>query len=209
MPPNVSTPHENLAALTILEGLFDEAIEIYERIPGPPRDAVRASNLGTAYYFSERPDKWNQAEKYYRLAVRLKPRSAPFRRNLADLYQELERPDEALHNYREALRLVEEQLEDDPANSDLRLTRALYAAKSEECRTAVPLADELEADLSQTARNQHRLAHVYALCGREDAALQAIRSAIELGVSSRIIAQESEFRTLRADPEFVELTAVD
>ena len=195
--------------MTILEGRFDEAIEIYERLPGEPRDAVRASNLGTAYYFSERPDKWNQAEKYYRIAVRLSPRSATFRRNLADLYQELERPGEALHNYREALRLVEEQLEDDPAASDLRLTRALYAAKSEECPTAVPLADELQADLPETARNQHRLAQVYALCGRADAALRAIRSAIELGVSSRIIVQESEFLSLRANPEFAELTTVD
>jgi TolB-like protein/Flp pilus assembly protein TadD len=206
-PAEVGTPHENLAALTILEGRFDEAIEAYERIPRPIRDPVLASNIATAFYFSSRADKWDQAETYYRLAQRLAPDSPTIRRNLADLYVEVGRHDEALQNYREALRLVEERLRDDPSNHHLRLAGALYAAKAERCSTAMPTATELEAVLPATARNAHKLAQVYAICDRRDDALRMIRDAIDLGISNRIIAQEPEFIPLRADAEFLRLTA--
>jgi serine/threonine protein kinase/tetratricopeptide (TPR) repeat protein len=205
-PADMDVPHINAAAVLIQLGRFDDAIEAYERMPGPVREMVLASNIGTAYYFSQRPDKWEKAEQYYRLATRLNPRSAVARRNLADLYQEIGEHEDALHNYREALLLVEEQLEHDPENTGLLLDRALYAAKSEQCETAVPSALELAATLPEAARDVHALAWIYALCGREDEALAAIRNALALGVSKEILRQEPEFRSLREHAEFIELT---
>jgi TolB-like protein/tetratricopeptide (TPR) repeat protein/tRNA A-37 threonylcarbamoyl transferase component Bud32 len=208
-PGHVGMPDENLAAIDVQQGRFDEAIEAYERLPRPLRSARVASNIGTAYYFSSRPDKWTKAEEYYDLAVRLSPRSPVIRRNLADLYLDQDRKDEALHHYREALRLVEERRKDDPRNQTLRLEHAIYAAKAEKCEAAVVLALELSAELPQTAVNAHQLAGVFALCGRSEEALVQLRHAIDRGFSMEIIRQESEFRELRDDPVFRELTSGD
>ena len=87
------------------------------------------------------------------------------------------------------------------------LNQALYAAKSGECGKAVALALELATQLPGTARQIHRLAWIYALCERRDEALAAIRDLVALGVSKEILRQEPEFRSLRDEAEFVELTS--
>ncbi len=206
-PEDVAVPHENLVALTVLQGRFDEAIAAYERMVVPIRDATLASNIGTAYYFSDRADRLERAEEYYRLAVQFAPGRAVMRRNLADLYLDQGRREDALHNYREALRIVEQQLRDDPENLTLRLDRALYSAKGDDCAGAASQTDALEPELPRTANNLHRLAHVHALCGRNEQALGAIEAAIALGFSREIIRQESEFAGLRDTPAFVALVA--
>ncbi len=206
-PKEIGYPLENLAAVTILQGRFDEAIQAYERLPRPIREPILAGNIGTAYYFSNRPDKWEKAEEYYKLAVRLNPRNPISCSNLADLYHEIGRRDESLQNYRAARRLIEEELKIDPTSAPLRLSRALYAAKAEECSTANALAAELESELPKTAQNVHRLARVHGMCGQPDAALEAIATAIELGVSRELLRREPEFEKLRKNPKFLELTA--
>jgi serine/threonine protein kinase/tetratricopeptide (TPR) repeat protein len=205
-PPQFGVPRQNLAALTIQEGRFKAAIEIYEQLPRPIRSAAVASNIGTAYYFSDRDDKWDKSEEYYQLAARLDPADAAVRRNLADLYAVRGRVEDALVQYRQALLLVESRLEVEPHNLDLRLQQAVYAAKSQECAKAVRLAVNLGAELPETASDMHKLAHVYAICEEHDAALEAVRSAIELGFPREFIRNEDEFGALRSNPEFVELT---
>ena len=97
-------------------GRFDEAIDAFERIPEASRGPALASNLATAYFFSDRPDKWEQAEKNYLLAVRLSPRDAMYQANLGDLYARLDRREEAQDRYLRAQSLIEERVEDDPGN---------------------------------------------------------------------------------------------
>jgi TolB-like protein/Flp pilus assembly protein TadD len=210
-PKEIGYPLENLVSVTILQGRFEGAIKAFERLPlplrEPLRDPILAGNIGTAYYFSDRPDKWKKAEEYYKLAARLNPRNAISRSNLADLYHEIGRRDEAIENYREAQRLIEEELKIDPASDPLRLSRALYAAKAEDCPTANAVAAGLESGLPKTAQNVHRLAYVYGMCGDAEAALKAIATAIDLGVAREIVRREPEFEKLRKHPKFLELTA--
>ena len=74
-PRGISKPREDLTALLISRGKPDEAIEAFERLPGGEMSAVLASNIGTAYYFSGREDKWEKAGEFYRMAVSLDPRT--------------------------------------------------------------------------------------------------------------------------------------
>ena len=123
---------------------------------------------------------------------------------------ELGREEEALDHYREALRLVETELENrigaSPGAFDswrlLGVQRAYYAAKAGECRKAVPLAYELRDAIPESARDMHQLAHIFAMCREDTAALEAVRTAIGLGFSPDLIAREEEFRQLRRLPEF-------
>jgi TolB-like protein/tetratricopeptide (TPR) repeat protein len=212
-PLGVITPHENLAALAILQGDFEGAIAAYDLIPRPILDADMASNIGTAYYFSSRPDKLENAEEYYRLAVGLNPMRAEVHGNLADLLLRIGQREEALEHYREALAIVEQQLSKGSEQAvtafvegrPLLILRATYAAKAEECETAVPLAFELRRKIPETAGDLHDLALAFALCGELEGALEALGKAIELGFAAELIVLEDEFESLRGLPEFAEL----
>jgi Flp pilus assembly protein TadD len=85
-PPGVTRPRENLAALAIQASHFDEAITLLEKVPLESTDGFTADTLATAYFFSDRPDKWEKAEKHYLEAVARDPRRSEYRGNLADLY---------------------------------------------------------------------------------------------------------------------------
>ena len=208
-PKSITIPLQNLAATVFSQGRFDEAVDRYESLPKPIRRADLASNLGTSYYFSSRPDKLRKAEEYFRQAVDLDPANATVRRNLADVLVDLGRRPAALENYREALRLTEDQLRNDPGSFDLRLDQAQYAAKSEQCDKAVYVSDALAKELPQTAENVHSLAYAYALCARESEAIDALEGAIRLGYSPKIIREESEFKGLVNNPRFVKLCAAN
>ena len=204
-PPEIVQPRERLATYSLSMGRFDDAINAYEQIPTAVRGPDLASNLGTAYFFSDRADKWEHAEKNYLVAVRLSPKDALYQANLGDLYDRLGRHGEAHDRYLRARSLVEERLEEDPENPALISQLADFAAKGDDCETAVSLAEELATILPDTGPNAHRLAYIYGMCDDEDAALKSIRHAIELGESAEIIRQEDEFRALRSNPEFIAL----
>ncbi len=204
-PPDVVRPREQLATYSLAMGRFDDAIDAYEEIPSAIRGPVLASNLGTAYFFSDQPDKWERAEENYVLAVRMSPRDATYQANLGDLYDRLGRREESRDRYLRARALVEERLEQDPKNPALLSELADFAAKGDDCETATSLAHELATILPDTGPNAHRLAYIYGMCDDQNAALTAIRRAIELGESADLIRQEDEFQALRTQPEFIAL----
>jgi tetratricopeptide (TPR) repeat protein len=206
-PEGVTKAEENVAAVEVSQGHFDQAVRTYEQIAQPIRSAILASNIGTAYYFSDRPDKWRQAERYYSLAVRLNPRDDRIQRNLADLFAHLGRIHEASEHYRDALSVIEAKLQGDPANTDLRLRRALYAAKAGNCGEAVGWAEELGRQLPDTAENALHLAQIYGTCGERSGALRWIGKAAELGVPPKLLEEQDEFDSLRDDPAFTKLVS--
>ncbi len=204
-PPEVTRPRENLATLDLSQGRFDEAVAAFSLIPRPIRQGRLASNIGTAYYYSSHPQKWELAEEHYRLAVELSPRRDLYRGNLADLYLERNREEEARKSYRIAWALVEEQLEANPESSQLLLRRAEYEAKGGECESAVRHAAALVLAPPQTAPKAYQLAKVFALCEQRRAALDALALAKRLGAPIDMIGQDREFRSLAEDAEFREI----
>jgi tetratricopeptide (TPR) repeat protein/predicted Ser/Thr protein kinase len=204
-PAEVFTPLQNLGAIELMRSHYEEAIAVLERIPTKDLTPSSASNLGTAYYYSDRPDKWERALELYELAARLNPRDDDIRRNLADLYQQIGEPDKARAQYLEAIRLADEKLATDPNDWDLRLQRGIYAAKAEDCGTALAEIESLAGNLPENGPNLVMTAFVYALCDLPDDALTALSRAIELGESPEHLRNEPELRALAADPRFVEL----
>jgi len=204
-PPDVSMPREKLATFSLQVGDFDTAIDIYERLPGPIRNPRLAANLGTAYYFSDRPDKWTKVEEYYLAAVRLNPRDAMYQANLGDLYRRLGRGEEAQGRYLRACGLLEERVVDDPNDPRLLSELADYSAKANDCERALNIASRLQTLLPETGPAAHQMAYIYAMCGEDDAAVQALARAIKLGEPAEIIRQEDEFANLRGRQDFVAL----
>jgi Flp pilus assembly protein TadD/TolB-like protein len=205
LEPEKNRGYEQLAALALLEGRYDRALEAYERLPAPVTDGALASNIGTAYFFT---GKLPMAESYYRLAVRLEPQNHVWRENLGDLLLRQGRQDEAHESYREAVRLVGEQLRLDPRNGGLLAQRCLYLSKSGDCAAArAALADAARDLPTDDAEVAHTVARSQALCGGRAQALDAVRRAVALGVAGEMLRSEDEFRSLKGDSAFVRLTA--
>ena len=207
-PPGVTRPRENLAALYAQEGRIDEAIAILEALPGPMVDATVANTLAGAYFYSDRADKWEKAERYYRRAVELEPHRALLQGNLADLYQARGRVADATAGYRAAMTLAEAEARASPEDSQPPLLVALYAAKAGECGEALERARGLDASGSSSSHRLHELALVFSLCRDREAALDSLRRAIESGFPAGFVAQEDEFRWLADDPEFERLSGI-
>jgi len=201
-PPDVSMPREKLATYGLQVGEIDAAIEIYESLPKPIRSPRLASNLATAYFFSDHPERWQRAEENYLLAVRLNPQDSMYQTNLGDLYQRLERSEEAEKRYLLACRLLEVRFADDPDDPFLLSELAFTSAKASDCARAKTLTPQLEELLPDTGPSAHQLAYVYALCGESDAAVEALTRAIAHGESVELIRQEDEFRSLHDRPDF-------
>jgi Flp pilus assembly protein TadD len=195
-------PREKLATYGLQVGEIDAAIDIYENLPKPIRSPRLASNLATAYFFSERPERWERAEENYLLAVRLNPQDSMYQANLGDLYQRLERFEEAQERYQLACDLLETRVDDDPDDPESLSDLAFYSAKANDCGRAMTLAPQIEELLPDTGPSAHMLAYIYALCGEGDAAMEALARSIELGESTELIRQEDEFRSLRDRPDF-------
>ncbi len=125
-----------------------------------------------------------------------------YQANLGDLYLRLERVEEAQERYLRACELLETQVVEDPENPALLMELADYSAKANDCGRATRLTSQLEDLLPDTGPNAHRLAYVYAQCGEEDAAVEALAKAIALGESPELIRQEDEFRALHGRSDF-------
>ena len=205
LTPEMNRGYELLAALATMEGNYAEAVAAYQRLPAPVVDGHLASNIATAHFFLGQLDR---AEEFYLLAVRLEPRNQLWHQNLGDLYRRQGKVGPARNEYRQAVRLADEQLALNPDARVLRMQRVVCLAKLGDCDNA---ARSLEALLPKLpaidAQHAHSIARVRALCGHREEAIAALRKAIELGISPRLIREEDEFRSLAGDSEFVRLTA--
>jgi Flp pilus assembly protein TadD/TolB-like protein len=206
-PPDVEMPREKLATYDLQVGEVDAAIDIYESLAKPIRSPRLASNLATAYFFSDRPERWERAEQNYLLAVRLSPQDPMYQANLGDLYSRLDRTDEATARYRLACGLFENRFADDPDNPALMSELAFTSAKAGNCDRALALAPQLEELLPDTGPSAHELAYVYALCGEAEAAMQALARAIAHGEPPELIRLEDEFESLHDRSDFKALVA--
>jgi len=203
LAPELNRGYAYVAGVAMLEGKYDEAIRIYERLPAPVKEGGLASNIATAYFFTRR---LVEAEKFYLLAVSLEPRNPQWRENLGDLYVRKGDAVAARREHGEAARLCKERLALNPEDRATGVQYALCAAKAGDCGEAehylATLMPRLPGDDAQYA---HSVARAHAVCNRRGEALAALKRAIALGFSPRLLRDEDEFRSLAGDSEFVRL----
>lgn len=213
-PESAGWPRQNLGAVKVMTGDNAGAIEqfeaaglsAYEDLDGSrvrPATAALANNMANAYYFSGQHD---EALALFERVVELEPDDHVYRRNLGDVLLELKREQEALAEFRQAWSLVEAELVRFPDSDALLSARALYAAKTEDCDAAVPLAEEARRLLAGGWQNHLNLAGAFALCAQRDEAMSQVEACLAIGLPGGILRQQAELQALWEDVEFIERT---
>ncbi len=200
-PPEVTLPLQNLGALAIQRGDFAAAIAAFEPVPKPVNEPGLATNFGTAYYYLGRLE---EAGDYYRLAIRLQPTEDLFHTNLGDLLLRSGDPQGARAAYREAARLLTEELKVNPTNERVAFLRGVQLAKAGDCRELAKLRT-LAEKRPATEMTAHLLAQANAACGDRGGAIAALRLAVERGYPVEMLAQDADFLHLARDPDFAAL----
>jgi len=187
----------NLAAVHFQAGRYTEAAEVYERLVREnPKDAgLRASLAGALGALG----RFDDALEQLKVAIELDPLNTEAYHNRGVLYEREGKRDAAIEQYRTALRydpqyeparqalirLTGSATVNQPANEAQRLAAVLAERASQEARrgdyaTALKTLDEAERIAPRYALVYHYRANVRYLMGDREAAIAALRKAIEL-----------------------------
>jgi tetratricopeptide (TPR) repeat protein len=216
-PANPSVTPELRGDIMMARKRFREAIDFYK--PGAETNAILANKTGIAYH--QLQDLQN-AERYYRRAVKLNPKYPEAINNLGTVYYAKKSYRRAIGQYKEALRIA-------PYSASVlsNLGTAYFARKQYEdamkvYEQAVSIDPEIfdqhsgqgvmvqERTIEERAGYYYILAKTCAKAGLTDRTLQYIRKALENGFKDRDkFKAEPEFSALQDNMEFQEILAAE
>jgi tetratricopeptide (TPR) repeat protein len=216
-PPNPALTPELRGDIMMARKMFREAVDFYK--PGAEKSAILANKTGIAYHQLQDLDN---AEKYYRRAIKLNSKYPEAINNLGTVYYAKKSYRRAVNQYRNALRLTPNS-----ASVLSNLGTAYFARKQydEAMKTyaqAVALDPEIfdqhssqgvlvqERTIEERAGYFYILAKTCAKAGMTDRSLQYIRKALENGFKERDkFKAEPEFSALQDNLEFQEILAAE
>jgi tetratricopeptide (TPR) repeat protein len=214
-PPKPVT-NELRADIMMVRKMYREAIELYKKCP---ETAIIENKIGIAYHQLQDMD---HAKHYYERAIKLDRSYSEAVNNLGTVFYAQKSYRRAIGQYKKALRVT-------PASASIlsNLGMAYFARKNYDIASATfQKAYEIdpqvfehrgtsgvlleERSVEERAKFHYYLARTYAKAGKTELALLYIRKALEEGFKEREkFMKEAEFETLREDPEFKKIMALE
>ena len=187
--------YQNLGAVYVLMGRYAEACATLERALALKPTAAAYGNLGTAYYYEGR---YAAAASVMEKAVEKSPADYVMWGNLGDAYwwapgQQKRAP----LAWNSAAELARGQLAIHPNDAQVRSSLAIYEARTGHYADALTEIAHARRLAGTDTRVLFKAARVYELCQRRQAALDALRAALEAGESVENVRREPEFVALR------------
>jgi tetratricopeptide (TPR) repeat protein len=216
-PSNPALTPELRGDIMMARKMYREAIDFYK--PEAEKNAILANKTGIAYHQLQDLDN---AEKYYRRAIKLNPKYPEAVNNLGTVYYAKRSYRRAVNQYRNALRISPNS-----ASVLSNLGTAYFARKQyEEAMKTYEQAVAIDPDIfeqhsSQGVLVQERtieeragyfyiLAKTCAKAGMTDRTLQYIRKALENGFKDRDkFKAEPEFSSFQDNLEFQQILAAE
>jgi tetratricopeptide (TPR) repeat protein len=190
----------NLGAAYISVSRYEDAASTFQRALELEPTASIYNNLGTARFFQ---GHYSDAAATFEKAVDKNATSYRYWGNLGDARRwtpsEAARANEAYSN---AIRLVLERLMEDPDDTDLQSSLAVYYAKSGDRKRADDALARLEMLPNRTPGSYFKAAVGYEISGDRSKALEALERAIEANYSLLEIKNEPELTSLRTDRRY-------
>ncbi len=195
--PDSHIGYRNLSAVHQKQGRMDDAIAILQKGLEHRPFASVYGNLGTLYYFQ---GLYPKAVSALEEAVRLRPNHYRGWADLRDAYRRIRgREEDAAAAFLRAVQLTRNALSDKPDDPDLNSQLALYLALEGDRAAAL---EQIERTLELGDRSPgvlRRLLLAYEACGRREAALETLQSALEAGFPLDELEREPELTELRKD----------
>ena len=173
---------------------FDQALELLRDAPLTDLPTEVLNNLGAACISIE---AYDDAEKYLTEALALMPTYAEAQKNLAVLYKEQKRPEDAVEAYEKYIDLR-------PDDIDVQHNFALYLTKLGEWEKAAVVLDELTQKITNIPVLFFLLAQVETHNERPGKAMLALKRGIQLSDPNAALGymDVGEFEQLRESDEF-------
>ncbi len=204
LKPDDDLPYQQLGAAYQTLGDNTRARQNYERSIALNPNPGSYTNLGTILYAE---GKYEEAARAYEEAIRLSPKRALYRRNVADAYVKLKRTADARDAYEKAVQLAEEALTVNPSDATTISQLGVYEAKLGRRLDAERHANGAAAINPTSPDVLYRRAVVLALNGKPDAALKQVSEAIARGYSKQLAREDDDLSSLRSLPTFQTLVA--
>ena len=189
----------NLGAICLRTGRFEEAISFLELslrlLPAPET----YSNVGTLYFLTGR---YQLAAMAFEKAVSMRPKSELLIGNLGWAYQLAGRQNEATRMLLRAIELARSHLKVDPADRATRRRLVLYYAKSENLPAAEEILTELRAEAPEDCDFLYTQAVVQVFRGRTGAAVMSLELALQAGYPATLAFADPAWRQLREEDRF-------
>jgi Flp pilus assembly protein TadD len=204
LQPDNATTHQMLGTAYHAMDDTPNAIASYERATRLG-NAAAYTNLGILYAAAGDLTASASAREE---AVRLEPKSALKRHNLAAIYARLGRPAEARREYERTVELCREELRIKPNDGVMLSTLALTELKLRR----VPAAEsDLTRALELSPANpdvRYTEAVMMASLGHKDRAVAALERAVSAGYSARRALKDPDLASIADDPRVLQLSSV-
>jgi serine/threonine protein kinase/Flp pilus assembly protein TadD len=204
LAPDHAAGFANLGGAYLRLGKWSEAIPPLQRALELQPDGGAYSNLGTANFYLRRYD---EAVKMFEKAVEINPKDEALTGNLADAYRWSGRSQEAVATYEKAIALAYQQLQVNPRAAETVGDLALYYAKKGDVDNGERYIRQARAMDSSDVQLIYSEAQVYAVAGKQEQALKALREAFQKGFSLEEAQNDPEMAKLKGLPEFAKLSS--
>jgi len=192
--PGIEGVKVPLGALYFKMENFDKALVLLEDAPEADLTPNVLNNLGAACLHAEAYDR---AEGYLKQSIEMRPAYAAPQKNLAVLYKEQEREDDAVAAYEKYIDLR-------PMDLDTQHSFALYLTKLGRWKHAANLLEGLTREITDVPVLYLLLARAETHNNRPEKAMAALQRWIQLTDPNAALAymDSDEFDQLRASDEF-------
>ena len=195
----------NLAAVYHQLDRYEDSAAALQRSLEIKPAATTYGNLGTLRFFQGR---YTDAVVALEKAKGMQANNYLNWGNLGDAYRWAPgQRDKAADAYKNAIRLVRDEIAADPQDLELRSALALYLAKSGDKQGALAEIAQVDRAAKKEAEVLFDSAVVHELCGEREPALAALSASVKAGYGLREIKNEPELVALRADARYQRLLA--
>lgn len=199
LEPSNAAGYEDMGNVYMQEGKYSQSVPALEKALQLRPIFVHYSNLGVAYLFVKR---YADAATIFEKAVALSPNQEGVVGNLAEAYLFAGRKQAAQQSFDKAIELAYKELQVNPRDADTMGDLSIYYACQRQTAQALQFAQSARAIDPKNAQYVYDEAVIQAFAGDSGKAINALRTAFQMGFPALQAASDPQLTILQPRPDF-------